>query len=115
MEKEQHPLDRWRDNLKEGDLIRVIHYHYSHIAVFKSFRPGNGTYTGCRMQYYLIPNGSYQSQWYKERLDKWEKGEESPYVCYINARGEDRVLPLGINMLSQEEHNYYKRLKRLVT
>ena len=114
-EKEKTPMEKWRDNLKEGDLIRVIHYHHHHLAVFKAFRPGSGTYYGCRMHYYSIPDGTWRNNWYGERLAEWEKGKGKPYVCHINSRGEDRVVPVDINMLTPKAKNYYERLKKILT
>ena len=111
-ETKKTPMANWRANLKEGDLIWVIHYNSSCMGIFKAFRPGSGAYYGCRLQYYNLPISG--NDWYDLRLKEWEKGSGKPYINYINSGGEERVIPLDINMLTEHEKQYYKRLKRLV-
>jgi len=112
-EKEESPIDKWRSNLKPGDLIWITQGDYLHPGVFKAFLPGK-SYDGLRMHYYSLPVFLRKNSWYQTRLEKWENDNTKPYVDYINARAADRVAPMSIDMLDDEHKDYYKRLKQLI-
>tara|TARA_R110000796_G_scaffold59672_1_gene137697 strand:- start:40903 stop:41253 length:351 start_codon:yes stop_codon:yes gene_type:complete len=112
-EKEETPIEKWRNNLKPGDLIWISHYNCLYPGVFKAFLPGK-SYDGLRMHYYSLPLSSGNNSWYQKRLERWENDNTKPYVDYINARAADRVAPMSIDMLDGELKDYYKRLKQLI-
>ena len=111
--KEESPIQKWRNNLKPGDLIWITQGDYLYPGVFKTFLPGI-SYDGLRMHYYPLPVLIHNRSWYIKNMEEWEAGKSKPHIHYINSRAADRIVPMSVDMLNDDMKDYYKRLKQLI-
>jgi len=116
-EKKKDPIEDIILNMRTGTLITVFYGTYSCKGVFIGFRDQtNSTYPGRRMHYHSLYNHDISSGtiWISKKLEEWKKGKGRPYISQIHSNAEHRVFPIGKEMLSEYEKEYYNTVKSLI-
>jgi len=116
-EKRRDPTEDILLNMKPGALIVVFYGNYSCKGIFGGFKSQTtGMYEGLRMHYYSLYNSDFQDSnvWIKNKLAEWKVGKGRPYLSQIHAHAERRVFPIGEEMLSEYEKEYYNVVKELI-
>jgi hypothetical protein len=103
----------WTQDLKKGDLIAVADGYGLSLGLFKTFKEGT-SYDGCRLQYYDVPSHNHRWHSIDKRLKHIKESNANVWVSYINARAEDRIIPIDKKHLTPTQLEYINLIRKII-
>ena len=104
----------WIQDLKKGTLVAVSYGYGFTLGLFKAFREPCSSYVGCRLHYYEIPSQKHTWNPLDRRIENLKKDSLNIWVSYINARAEDRVIPIDEKHLTPKQLEYVNLIREVI-